>query len=472
MLACAATALLPMAAMVAAPSADTVCRMGGAPWVPQGKSPLHGLQTITQLSATHFNMSFHIRHGPTGGVGEVLPDNKVSMEVMKGNQSLYSCHGVISAACNNITWGEQTGGPDPEKSTAGCFGLSWCRAWSPGCDSPEPPYGQGFAFLSSQGSNMVLQQAPAKSAVYGIVVGNPTAVKVTVHDEEKHESYEVDAEFNTTHQPFGPQFVGGEAGYATAGAYIGGPHTTWKAFLKPTAAGGNFTITAACTGCYEDRESPFSTVNVSNVTFGDVWHCSGQSNSQLDGHTTPCDLLHSVSFTQILLLLVLCYVLLTSAVLAANVVWLPVGNSFAHNETIANVSAGKYHNIRLMAGNSGNCPGQDGGTCPWMTASQATISPTKSGRGPAPVPPLFNFGAACWYFAAKLSDQLEAAGKLVPIGVTDTAIGGQRIEEYMVNDTTLTACADRTGATSPEWNGRLFGKQTLPFVDSTIKGWL
>ena len=46
------------------------------------------------------------------------------------------------------------------------------------------------------------------------------------------------------------------------------------------------------------------------------------------------------------------------------------------------------------------------------------------GRGPQPVPPLFNFGAACWYFAQKLSDELEAAGKLVPIGVTDTAIGG------------------------------------------------
>ena len=216
--------------------------------------------------------------------------------------------------------------------------------------------------------------------------------------------------------------------------------------------------------------------------------------------------------------------------------WLPVGNSFAHNDTIANITAGKYHNIRLMAGNSGSCPGQgrDATTgvdaCAWMTASQASIAPARTGRGPAAVPPLFNFGAACvsqicphrraplarlgatcrsswrhllslsflaprrfplplaprvavvtlsaccsctqWYFAAKLSDELEAAGKLVPIGVTDSAIGGQRIEEYMVNDTTLTACSQRTGEASPEWNGRLYGKQTLPFVDSTIKGWL
>ena len=56
---------------------------------------------------------------------------------------------------------------------------------------------------------MVLQQAPAKAAVYGIAVGNPTAVKVTVTDVEAGTSYEVDAEFNTTKQPFGPAFVGG-----------------------------------------------------------------------------------------------------------------------------------------------------------------------------------------------------------------------------------------------------------------------
>jgi hypothetical protein len=57
-------------------------------------------------------------------------------------------------------------------------------------------------------------------------------------------------------------------------------------------------------------------------------------------------------------------------------------------------------------------------------------------------------------------------------GITDTAIGGQRIEEYMLNDTSLLACSDRTGVKNPEWNGRLYGKQTLPFVDMTVKGWL
>ena len=61
---------------------------------------------------------------------------------------------------------------------------------------PKP----AFRFANTHGDPMVLQQAPAKSAVYGIAVGKPSAVKVTVTDVEKGSSYEVDAEFNTTHQ--------------------------------------------------------------------------------------------------------------------------------------------------------------------------------------------------------------------------------------------------------------------------------
>lgn len=451
----------------AADAAPGSCSMSGAPWVAQAPSGQHpptgaSLYTVTATGADTFNMSVCWRHGPCGqGEQGTVSGDKVTIKVMDKNLTASTCEGTFSASCDNITWAPQPP-KDPEgKPGTGCLNTaSWCRAWTPGCDSPEPPYGQGFAFLSSLGSNMVLQQAPAKSAVYGIAVGKPTAVKVTVTDVDKKSScasltdvaakascevdasYEVDAKFNVTKQPFGPEFVGGESGkggYATAGPYIYGPHLTWKAFLKPTPAGGNYTIAAACTGCTEDGS--FSNINITNVAFGDVWHCSGQSN-----------------------------------------MWLPVGNSFAHNDTIKNISAGKYKNIRLMAGNSGDCPGEGttmstGGQpvpahCPWMTTAEAAVTPAKKGRGPAPVPPLFNFGAACWYFAAKISDELEAAGKLIPIGVTDTAIGGQRIEEYMVNDTSLTACSERTGENSPEWNGRLYGKQTLPFVDMTIKGWL
>ena len=60
------------------------------------------------------------------------------------------------------------------------------------------------------------------------------------------------------------------------------PLATWKALLPPTAAdaaepsdgAGGYTVTATCTGC---TRGP-STVRITNVVFGDMWYCSGQSN--------------------------------------------------------------------------------------------------------------------------------------------------------------------------------------------------
>jgi len=43
----------------------------------------------------------------------------------------------------------------------------------------------------------------------------------------------------------------------------------WKAVLRPTTAGGRYTITAS-TG----KQS----ISLADVTFGDVFFCSGQSN--------------------------------------------------------------------------------------------------------------------------------------------------------------------------------------------------
>jgi len=80
---------------------------------------------------------------------------------------------------------------------------------------------------------------------------------------------------------------------------------------------------------------------------------------------------------------------------------------------------------------------------------------------------LFQFGATCWYFGQQLAD----LGVDVPIGLADTAIGGQRIEEYSVN-TTLDVCTDRSSENIPWWDGQLYGQQVLPFVDATVKGWV
>ena len=85
----------------------------------------------------------------------------------------------------------------------------------------------------------VLQQSPAKAAVYGTLEAAGTAVSVTVDGGADLASYTVAATVEK-----------GE----------------WKALLKPAAAGGSYTITAKCTGCKNATDAV-----ISDVTFGDVW---------------------------------------------------------------------------------------------------------------------------------------------------------------------------------------------------------
>lgn len=53
------------------------------------------------------------------------------------------------------------------------------------------------------------------------------------------------------------------------------PDGSWLAYLTPTAAGGDYTITAQCTkGCINTTSA-----TIEHVTFGDVWYCAGQVRS-------------------------------------------------------------------------------------------------------------------------------------------------------------------------------------------------
>ena len=315
---------------------------------------------------------------------------------------------------------------------------------------PTQLFGFGYAF----GDDMVLQQAPAKAAVYGFLSDGGTAVKVTV-SQNGVALYSVDAEVGTdaTHQAYGGAFGTRPCAKADCPPYdmagwnpFNKPLSTWKALLKPTAAvalsaaasaaNGPYTITATCTGCAGNATE--TTDALSGVVFGDMWYCSGQSN-----------------------------------------MWLPVDHSFSRNNTADAIAKGKYTNVRGMFGVSSSIPsgakgtfapggrgyGRKDGSNPWMTAAQAiaTGAPAASGG----TYPLFRMGAACWYFGQRLSE----LGVDVPIGLADTAIGGQRIEEYM-NNATIGKCSNRSSEDIPWWNGQLFATQVIPFVDMTVKGWV
>lgn len=137
--------------------------------------------------------------------------------------------------------------------------------------------------------------------------------------------------------------------------------------------------------------------------------------------------------------------------------WLPVSHSLSRNDTVAAIKAGKYTNIRGMFGGSGNTPsgvgfhaggtgyGRKGGSNPWMTAEQAIATgESADAAGGGGTYPLFQLGASCWYFGQKLAE----LGVDVPIGLADTAIGGQRIEEFM-NNATIGKCSNRSSENIP-----------------------
>jgi sialate O-acetylesterase len=135
---------------------------------------------------------------------------------------------------------------------------------------PPPPPPPSFRFSPVLGDWMVLQQSPAAAAVYGAAPVGATGVTVTVSDS-KGSSYDVVAKVgkDATHQPYG--YVDPKTGAQLPVL----SNVTWKAVLHPTAAGGDYTITAKCTGCAD-----VTTATLAHVTFGDMWYCSGQSNSE------------------------------------------------------------------------------------------------------------------------------------------------------------------------------------------------
>ena len=133
---------------------------------------------------------------------------------------------------SNAVWG-----PDP------CPGYPKTLAVDAACDSGSHCY--AISFNSTQGDNMVLQQQPARAAVYGVVTGNTTNVTISVTDQ-------------------------GGASYSVAAAV--GAGGLWKALLPPTPAGGSYNITATAT-CSTEQAS----TSIVNVAFGDVWYCGGRA---------------------------------------------------------------------------------------------------------------------------------------------------------------------------------------------------
>ena len=108
-----------------------------------------------------------------------------------------------------------------------------------------------FALSSGFTSDMVLQRAPSKSAVYGTA---PMSANISVEVSSTTTKYSVQATIISEESAF-------------------------KAYLQPANAGGEYTVTVTChDGCNTTEPT---TLTLSRVTFGDVFFCSGQSNMAL-----------------------------------------------------------------------------------------------------------------------------------------------------------------------------------------------
>jgi sialate O-acetylesterase len=134
---------------------------------------------------------------------------------------------------------------------------------------PPPPWvpcnaSAGICFSENLGSNMVLQQAPAKACVFGLLGTGHHGATIKLSSSSLTVADVV------------------VAAEVTAGV-------RWKACLAPQKAGGEYTITATTvTADAPINKEPAASASIDHVTFGDVFYCSGQSNMALP-------LLHSYS---------------------------------------------------------------------------------------------------------------------------------------------------------------------------------
>merc|ERR1719295_1702368 len=154
--------------------------------------------------------------------------------------------------------------------------------------------------------------------------------------------------------------------------------TLWQSYPN----GGNFTFNVSCPLCFNATSHPYTWDIIYNVTFGDVYHCSGQSNMELTMHHT-----------------------------------------FSRNLTYSNITKlNKYRNIRFFMKSA------------IFPSTPMFVYPLDNKKGPSPhhykgqyqwhqsveLDYLDSMAAPCWYFAQSLYD--DYAMTELNLGMMSTAV--------------------------------------------------
>lgn len=307
----------------------------------------------------------------------------------------------------------------------------------------EGDWPDGVSFAGVFTNHAVLQRAPERAALYGVVVDSAARLHGGSQGDHLRVTLSIVPESaGAQQQPvrLDAQFV----------EVVNASYARWKALLDPHSAGGSYRVTVGCEGCSSSQER-----ELRNITFGEVWFCSGQSNMELGVH-----------------------------------------NSFSRNRTYDAVRQGKYRHIRMFTMHNRALPDSawpsvDPFIAPtgneWTLPDVGTY-PCDDGR---PLEPcltnpatdawvnntVMSFSATCWYFAEVLSDLAEAKGEEpVPIGLVHSSVGGTTVEQWQPNASlNAQVCRNATGGQyTPKQGaapaGALWNGMVLPFVNMTIKG--
>uniref|UniRef100_H2Y181 Sialate O-acetylesterase domain-containing protein n=1 Tax=Ciona intestinalis TaxID=7719 RepID=H2Y181_CIOIN len=255
-----------------------------------------------------------------------------------------------------------------------------------------------FAFASYYQDNMVLQRAPHKSVIWGYGKLDAKVTVLVMQDEY------------TTHVQLGTSNI-----------------PVWSVTLKPyNYIGGPHKIQAI-----QEHNGVNSTALISNIMFGDVWVCGGQSN---------------MKFTV----------------------------AMAFNASYELSLAPKYPNVRVMTvgDDRSNEPLHDFKNLeqPWSVPSKHSLTGDNV--------EWTYFSSLCWLYGRYLYDFLK-----VPIGLVSSNWGGTPIETWSSTDA-LKKCGlhlcdepdfklemrNRTITKVPRSNSALWNAMIHPMLNMTIKG--
>lgn len=231
--------------------------------------------------------------------------------------------------------------------------------------------GGTLRFASYYGDHMVLQKAPERAVVWGY---GPEDAQVIVF-------------------LLGPTNQKASSVSVTKGI--------WKVTFDPVEAGGPYNVTAAING---------STATLTDVLFGDIWLCGGQSN-----------------------------------------MYFFISQIFNASEELAHVEEFPHVRVFMASLNESKTELSDliDVEIPWTLPTERTVA---------------NFSAVCWLFGRIMNKKLQ-----YPIGLVESCWGGTPVEAWSSSGA-LQQCGLEGSEDSPTENSVLWNAMIHPLLNMTIKG--